>query len=445
MQSTVTRKNSYTLVIELKESSTEFQKARKEIITELANSGNIKGFRPWSDIPEAIIIRQYSEAHIESQALDRVINKLYPKLLKKENIIPMGQGIITDVKSMQPIEVIFEIEVLPEIHLDREKLDKIRVKKTPVNIDTEKEVEAELARIKEQFTHFHEVGAHVHDGFESSDRKESIEKGDRVTVSAQGYDKKDGDAITETQVSSYPLVIGSGSFIPGFEDELIGAKKGDTISFEITFPSDYHSPEFQGRKVYFTVDIEKIEKPHTPDFTEEFLEQLRGKQMNIGEFREILAKEALARHEYDARAKDEDELMKQMLAISNFDVWPTLLTQEIDRVYREHAENLMSRGYEMKQYLDHLRKSEEIYKDEVVKPEAERRLRAELILREIREIKAIEPTESEVKEEVEKIISQYSSSEVIERLRKKLVLGDTYYEDIKNRLAYRKVVDTFFE
>jgi FKBP-type peptidyl-prolyl cis-trans isomerase (trigger factor) len=96
-------------------------------------------------------------------------------------------------------------------------------------------------------------------------------------------------------------------------------------------------------------------------------------------------------------------------------------------------------------YLDHLKQSEEGYKDEVVKPEAERRLKAELLLRKIRELQKIEPSEAEVSKEIEKVIAQYGSEEVIGRLRAKLVPGDGYYEDIRNRLAYRKVVEQFFE
>lgn len=99
----------------------------------------------------------------------------------------------------------------------------------------------------------------------------------------------------------------------------------------------------------------------------------------------------------------------------------------------------------MKMYLDHLKKSEESYKDEVVKPEADRRLKAELLLRKIREMKAVEATDEEIRSEVEKVIAQYENEAVVTRLREKLVPGDNYYEDIKNRLAYRKVVDTFFE
>ncbi len=134
-----------------------------------------------------------------------------------------------------------------------------------------------------------------------------------------------------------------------------------------------------------------------------------------------------------------------MLEAAEFEVGPSLLSAEIEQVYREQSENLMQQGYEMKQYLDHVKKSAEDYKEEVIKPEALRRVKAELLLRKVREVKSIEPTEAEIKEEVEKVIGQYGSAEVVERLRAKLVPGDTYYEDIKNRLAYRKVVDTFFE
>ncbi|GAB0175073.1 MAG: trigger factor [Candidatus Altimarinota bacterium] len=443
MQSTVTRKNSYTLIINIKETGVEFEKAKKAVIEEIRTKGKVKGFKQGSAIPESVIVREYGEAAIEQQALDQVVGKIYPKVLKKENIIPVAQGQITEVKSTNPIELTLEVEVFPEITIDEKKLGKIKVKKSPVEFDEKTEVENELNRIKTQFTHFHEAGHHAHDGADTS--HEQVENGDRVTISAQGYDGKDGDAIHETRVPNYPLVIGSGSFIPGFEEKLIGAKSHDEVSFDIVFPKDYHSEEFKGRKVHFVVNIEKVEKPHTPEFNEEFIEQLRGVKTDLTGFREILSKEIRAKHEYDARAKDEDLLMKEILEASEFEVGPSLLSAEIEQVYREQSENLMQQGYEMKQYLDHLKKSAEMYKDEVVKPEALRRVKAELLLRKIRELKAIEPSENEIKEEVEKVISQYGSNEVIDRLRAKLVPGDTYYEDIKNRLAYRKVVDSFFE
>ena len=370
MQSTVTRKNSYTLSINIKESGVELEKAKKHVIEEIRTKGKVKGFKQGSAIPDAVIIREYGEAGIESQALDEVVSKIYPKVLKKENINPIAPGNITEVKSKDPIELTLEVEVLPEIEIDEKKLDKIKVKRTPVAFD-ESEIDTEIDAIKARFTHFHDAGSHSEDGADTSHL--TIEKNDRVTITAQGYDKKGGEVIKETYVPSYPLVIGSGSFIPGFEEKLEGSKVGDEVDFDITFPKDYHSDDFKGRKVHFIANIEKI-----------------------------------------------------------------------DQIFREHAANLEQQGLNIKMYLEHVKKSEEGYKDEVVKPEADRRLKAELLLRKIRELKGTEATEDEVKEEVEKVIAQYGSAEVVDRLRAKLVAGDAYYEDIKSRVTYRKVVDMFW-
>ncbi len=442
MQSTVTRKNSYTLSILIKESGVELEKAKKHVIEEIRTKGKVKGFKQGSNIPDHVIIREYGEQMIEQQALDVIIGKIYPKILKKENIIPVAPAQITEVKSTNPIELTLEVEVFPEIVIDEKKMDKIRVKKTTVSVE-EDEVEMELVEIRKRFTHFHEAGHHTDDGADTSNL--TIESGDRATISAQWYDKKWGDAIAETHVPNYPLVIGSNSFIPGFEEHLIGAKVGDEVAFDITFPKDYHSDDFKGRKVHFIANIEKIEKPHTPEFDEDFIEKLRGKRTDIAGLKLILEEELKNKKESEARAKDEDTLMKQIMEIATFEVGPELIKNEVEQVYREHASNLEQQGYDMKQYLDHVKKSEEIYKDEVVKPEAERRLKAELLLRKIREMKGTEPTDEAIKIEVEKIISTYGSAEVVERLRAKLVAWDTYYEDIKNRLAYRKIVDEFFE
>lgn len=196
---------------------------------------------------------------------------------------------------------------------------------------------------------------------------------------------------------------------------------GEEVAFDITFPKDYHSDDFKGRKVHFIANIEKIEKPHTPEFDEDFIEKLRGKRTDIAGLKLILEEELKNKKESEARAKDEDTLMKQMMEIATFEVGPELIKNEVEQVYREHASNLEQQGYDMKQYLDHVKKSEEMYKDEVVKPEAERRLKAELLLRKIREMKGTEPTDEEIKIEVEKIISTYGSAEVVERLRAKLV------------------------
>ncbi len=441
MQSVVTRKNSYTLSINIKESGVELEKAKKHVIEDIRTKGKVKGFKQGSAIPDAVIVREYGEEAISQQALDHVMNKIYPKILKKENIIPVSAGNITEVKSMDPIELTLEVEVFPEIEIDEKKLDKIRVKRTAYKIE-ESDIDTEIAEIKKRFTHFHEAGSHSEDGADTSNL--TIESGDRVTITAQGYDKKWGEAIKETYVPSYPLVIGSGSFIPGFEEKLTGSKVGDEVGFEITFPADYHSEEFKSRKVHFTALIEKIEKPHIPEFTPEFIEQLRGVKTDMTGFREIIKKEITNKKESETRNQDEDTLMKEILAIATFDVGPTLLSQEIDQIFREHSSNLEQQGLDIRGYLEHVKKSETEYKETVIAPEAARRVKAELLLKKIREIKGTDATEDEVKIEVDKVIAQYGTPEVVERLRAKLIPGDAYFEDIKSRVIYRKVVDGFW-
>lgn len=441
MQTTVTKKSPFLLSIEVKESGAEFEKAQKLAIEDFRKNGKINGFKPGT-APDNVIIKQFGQSAIDQHAVDIIIDKIYPKILKKENIIPVAPGNITELKSTNPLEFVIEVEIFPEVTIDEKKLDAIKVKKTNFKV-MKKEIDEEIEAIKRRFTHYHEAGVHADDGADTSHT--AIENGDRATVTAQGYDKKGGDAIPETAVPSYPLVIGSGNFIPGFEEKLIGAKAGDEVAFDIAFPADYHSEEFKGRKVHFVVNVEKVEKPHAPEFTEDFIEKLRGVKTDLEGFKEIIKKEISARKEAENRRKDEDTLMKKMLEAATIEVGPALVANEVNQVFAEHSENLAQQGLNMKQYLEHIKMDEESYKETIVKPEAERRLKAELLLRKIREIRKVEATEAEIKEELEKIIAQYQNAEVVARLREKLVPGDMYYEDIKNRLAYRKTVDMFWE
>ncbi len=442
MQISLEKKKPYLIEMTLKESGATFEKEYHKVLKDVQKNGSVKGFKKGAEIPEKVIVREFGKEVLERQTLDNIIEKLYPKALAKEKIIPAAPGNITEVKSVNPVEVVFEVEIFPEVKIDEKKLDAIKIKKTSVRV-TKKEVEEELDAIKTRFTHFHEAGKKADDGADTSN--ETIEKGDRATITAQGYDKKGGAPINETYVPSHPLVIGSGSFIPGFEDKLIGAKVGDKVDFDITFPDDYHSDDFKGRKVYFEATVEKIEKPHTPEFTEEFIEQLRGKKTDLEGFKEILKKEITDRKQAEARQKDEVTLMEKLEKITTLEIGPALIGRETDQVFLEHSEQIRQQGLDIKNYLEHVKMDEETYKKDVVRPEAERRLRAELILSEIRKIKKVEPTEKDMKAEIALIIEAYGSPEVIERLEKKLIPGDPTYEDVKNRLAYKQVVEMFFE
>ncbi|MDQ1343431.1 MAG: Trigger factor [Patescibacteria group bacterium] len=441
MQITSKKINAYTVEIVIKDSAKAFEKAREETLADIAANVSIKGFRKGS-APKDAVLREYGEVRITEQSVNSYLDKQYHKILEKTGALPVAPGVVKAIKSVEPLEIVLEIEILPEAVIDEKKLSKISVAKTGAEA-TEADAEKAFFEIEKRFTHYHDAGTHGDDGFDAS--KAVIEKGDRVTIDTQGFDKQGGSEIVETKVKAFPLVIGSGQFIPGFEDQLIGRKVGEVAEFEITFPKDYHAEAFKGRKVFFVTTVFKLEKPHKPEWTEEFIERLRGVKTDVPGFKEVLRKEILAEREREARMKDEAALLEKLQEITELELGSGIVERETDMVWREQKGNLEAQGYTVKDYLSHLGKDEVSYKKETLEPEARRRLSAELILKKIREIKGIEATEDEIKIEVNTIISAYSSEQVKERLKTKLVPGDTHYEDIKNRLAYRKVVDLFLK
>ncbi len=160
--------------------------------------------------------------------------------------------------------------------------------------------------------------------------------------------------------------------------------------------------------------------------------------------RAILKGEILAERERTARSKDEEALLDELLKHMTVEIGPKLMELEIDKLYREQASRLQSQNLRMESYLAHIGKTEEVYREEAIKPEAERRLKAELILKHLQADRKTVVSDAEVDAEVKTLLEDYSNAEVRKRLIEKLVPGDQHYEDMRARLGYKKVVDTFF-
>lgn len=431
MQSIVKKLTSNTVEITIKETGKTFEKYYQKTLTELKKNISLKGFRKGS-APDEVIIKEYGAKLIEAEAIQGFMDDNYQKVLLKEKLIPTGPAAIKEIKSTNPIELILEVEILPEVTVDEKKLARIKLKKTVPTVTVE-EVQAEIDRIEKKFTKFQDAAEGA-----------LIENGDKVTLDTHGLDKKGGEIIPETRVNAFPLVIGSGSFIPGFEEKLIGAKVGEVIEFDITFPADYHAEAFKKRKVYFITTIFKIEKAVKPEWTPEFIEQLRGKKVDFEGFKKNLEAEILHHKEHETRAKDEDALLDELKKVVSVEIGGNLLAHEMDRVFAEVKQDYEQQGIKMNDFLSHIKKTEEEYK-EALKPQAERRLFAELALEKIKEIIKVEVTKEDIDHEIEHVMSHYSNPQAIERLREMLQPGKKHYEDIENRLKYKKIIDTFFE
>ncbi len=433
MQTTIKKLSSNTIELTIKESSAEFEKCRSKVIEELRQHADIKWFRKWSLIPADIIEKHYWNEIIEERAINILINDVYNKTLKKEKIIPTWHAHLKELKSTKPFEVILEIEVLPDVEIDENKMKKIKLKKTWVKVEKD-EVEKELELIEKRFT-----------TYKIDEEAKIIESWDKVTIDTLWFECKWWAELPETKVVAFPLVIWSNTFIPGFEDKLIWAKLWEAVEFEITFPADYHSDKFKSKCVFFMTTIVKIEKSVKPTWTEEFIEGLRWIKTDMEWFKKIIEEEILEDKKYHARSEDENKLLDELMNISKIDLWHHLLEHEIERIFKEQEKQIEDNWMDMKHYLEHIKKDETWYKDEIIKPQAIRKLKAELILEKLKTIIKVEIEKDEIQNEIDKILKNYQNPEVLEKLKARFVEWTEHYEDIKNRLNYKKIIDTFFE
>lgn len=172
----------------------------------------------------------------------------------------------------------------------------------------------------------------------------------------------------------YPLVLGSNILVPGFEEGIVGTKNGDNIDLPIEFPKDYHNADFAGKKTTFKVSVKKIEKAVKPEFTPEFIEQLRGKKLELDGFKKLIKEEITETKQANARLEDENKLIDELLKITKLDIGDALLKNQIEKVYNEIKQNMKEQQVNVSQYLESLKMSEEEYKEKNVKPTALRRL-----------------------------------------------------------------------
>lgn len=417
------------LIVE--EETANIAKFRKDAMAYLEKNTNLKGFRKWAKIPENMLVRQYGEEYISRMTIDFAIDSIYREALVQEKVMPVAQAEIKEIISESPLKFIINVEVFPTIEIDS-KYREIKLTKTQVTVSDD-EVKAALEQIETKFTKFEE----------SNDSEVKTEMWDRVTIDTDGFEN--GSKLENTSMRDYPLVLGSNLLVPGFEEQIVGAKKWDILEFPVNFPDDYHNTDFASKKTTFKVTIKKIEKAVKPEFTEEFIEQLRGKKLDLAWFKDLIKEEIKETKEANVKLDEESKLIDELLKITKLEVGNSLLKNQINKVFAEIKENLTKDGLKMADYLESLKMDEETYKDVNVKPVALKRLQGELILHKLYEDEKISISEEETNKEIETILAKFGSPDVLARLRELYVPGSKYYEELRQRMGYRKLIDSFFK
>jgi len=448
MQAT-SKKEGNTLEITIKESSAEMEKYKKEAIHIMAGERQFPGFRKGDEVPFDVVAREIGEERIMQEALNQALQVLYPKALKKLEITPVDMGEIKSVTSISPLEVVLTVEVTPEVKLDIKKIEKITVDVSVVAVPDE-ELQKELDEIITRSTHYHPRGAHHgHHHDENGDVAETdlaIQSGDKVIVNAAGYDKKGGETDDRMKLTDFEVTIGANMMIPGFEEALIGAKEGDVVEFEVTFPKDYHSEDFAGKNAFFVVTVLSAQYPHKPEWNEELIERVWGKKLSFSDFKTEYRESMILDRTEKARSEAEEKLTDELIKANPVEVGDKMVAREIENLWLYHNREIEKQGMDLKTYLEHLKTTEDIFKKEHLEPVAKKRVQSMLIMEALKKHYAPDIADDVVVAEIRKVFARYAHNADFEtRVLELSKPGTEHFNDVKSRLEYRMVIDRFLK
>lgn len=383
----------------------ELQTIKNHVLKHLAPKAKLPGFRE-GKAPLAMVEKSLDPATLQSEFLEHAINDLYPEAVRQAGIRPVDQPEV-NLKKFVPFTTLeFEatVAVVSEIKLPDYK--KIKKRRNTIKL-TDKDVQDVIdALLKRQA--------------EKVEVNRAAKSGDEVLIDFKGVDDK-GQAVKGADGKDYPLQLGSNSFIPGFEDNLIGQKPGAEKTFTLTFPKDYGVAALANRDVTFTVNVNKVQEVVEPKLDDKFAQSV-GPVKTVAELKADIQKELTVERQRQADRDYESELLQDITNKTKFSVPQVIIDDQVDRMFQELQQNLMYRGQTVQEFLETDRlangKTEEQYKADIMAPQAEERVRASLVLAEIADREKIEVTPEELEIRLQTLKAQYSDDQMRAELDK---------------------------
>jgi len=379
----------------------------------------IAGFRQ-GKVPLSIVEKNVDPNQVQGQFLDEIINDLYSRAIseKKLRVVEQPKIEITKFVPYSQLEFTVEVSILEDIKLPDYK--KIKLAPEPKKVATKAEIDEVIERVRTQLAVRKDV-----------DR--ASKEGDQVWIDFEGADGK-GKAVEGANGKDYPLILGSNTFIPGFETNIIGLGANDSKTFVLKFPKDYHLKALASRDVTFKVDITKVQEIVKPEINDE-LAVKSGPFKTIDELRADI-KQQLEFEKQNALDRDyEADLIKLITEKTNFDIPDPLINSEIEDKLKELKQNLVYRGQTLDEYLTQESISEDELKTKRLRPEAIDRLRHSIVLSEIAGIEGVQVTAAEVDDRISQIKQQYADPASQEEMSK-----PEFKQQIGSRIMAEKTV-----
>ena len=366
----------------------EWKKKLDETFKKVIKTVKIDGFRP-GKAPRDVYEKKYGKQALVVEAVDSYMNEAYKKALDDFkgdiNEIIMQPSVSLDKADTDGVTYKFIFTTKPEIKFN--KYTDLKVKKPSVKV-TDKDVEEEIEKLKKEY-----ADLSVKDG--------KIEKGDTAVIDFEGFD---GDKAFEGgKGENYSLEIGSNSFIPGFEDALIGLKAGDKKDVKVTFPKDYHAEELKGKPVTFKVLVHEVKTKVYPELNEEFFKDLGLDDVKtLDDLKKTITDTMTSSKEFEAENKYVDDLFEALLKETSVEVPHELVHEEIDRMIKQYEERLKMQGVTLDQFFKFTNSNIEALEAQMHE-EAEKRVKLRFAIDEIIKLEKISVTDEEAeKDAIEK-------------------------------------------
>ena len=398
--------------------------AEKVALVKLSDTVKVPGFRK-GKVPASVAAKHIAPQALQEQLLDDAISKAVAEAFLAEKIQVLDRPSV-DIKKYVPgetLEFTAEAEVLPPVKLGDYKKLSVKAEKVAVS---DADINDVIERMRTGFAEKKEV-------------ERAVKDGDETVIDFIG--KKDDVPFDGGTGTDYTLKIGSGQFIPGFEEGIIGHKTGETFDLELSFPEDYHAKDLAGQKVVFTTTLKRVNELVLPKADDE-LAKKAGEYETLAELKEDIKSEITTQKERESGDKLKDDLINALIEKSTVPAPEVLVADQMRSIEQDFAQNLMYRGVDLHTYLEANKfKDEDDWREKEVKPTAVKRTQAGLVLNELSKAEDITATDAEIDEHVEVHKRQYANNpEVLKQFE-----APEVRRDIANHYITEKTIERLVE
>ena len=400
-------------------SAEDVEKALQAAYLKERSKISLPGFRK-GKVPRQMIEKMYGPEVFYDEAANHMISEAYGKAYDEceLDIVSQPKVAITQLEKGKPFIFTAEVAVKPEVTLGEYK--GLKVDKVSTRV-TQKEVDEEIDKERERNARTIEV----------TDR--AVQDKDQVILDFEGF--VDGVAFEGGKGENYPLTIGSGAFIPGFEEQLIGAEIGKETEVNVTFPEEYQAKELAGKEAVFKCTVHEIKAKEIPELDDEFVSDVSEKSETVDAYKAEVKAKIKERKERQGRQKKEDQAVEQAVANAEIDIPEPMIDLQTKQMADDFARRIMQQGMSLEQYFQFTGLSEEKMMEEF-RPQAEKRIRTRLVLEAVAAAENIEVSDERLDEELKKMADSYQME--VEKLKE--FMGDNEKQQMKEDIAVQEAV-----